>query len=162
MSLTRRERRSSWPPELSWNQDAVDSAFRDMLHSFFGSDRVLDRLLDRGSPMMRLEEYVEDGICVVRAELPGIDPDTDVDIQVVDGMLQLHAERQERSEEKRPDGYHTEFRYGRLSRSIQLPKGVEASHVTASYADGILEVRFPAPQEEPEPSAATKVPIERR
>lgn len=160
MSMMKRERPSTWP-FTTWSPDVIDSAFRDMMHNFFGGERGLDRILDRGTPMMRIEEYVEEGSCVIRVELPGIDPAEDVDLRVVDGVLHLNVERQERSEDTRPDGYHSEFRYGTLSRSMRLPKGVDEHSVTATYKDGILEVRFPAPPDVLEPSSATKIPIER-
>lgn len=150
MSLIRRERRPVWPPETVWSQDLVDSAFSDMFGTLVGGE----------TQVMRVEEYLEDGTCVIRAELPGIDPDKDVEITVADGVVHLRAEREERSDEKRPDGYRSEFRYGRLSRSIRLPQGADETDVTASYEDGILEIRVPAPGPETAP-APTRIPISR-
>ena len=77
---------------------------------------------------MKVEEFVEDGTYVIRAEIPGIDPDKDVDITVADGILHLTATREERSEEERPEGYRTEFHYGSLRRSIRLPEGASRRH----------------------------------
>ena len=42
---------------------------------------------------MRLEEEVLDDAFVVRAEMPGIDPEKDADIWIADGMLHIKAER---------------------------------------------------------------------
>lgn len=158
MSLIKRERPASWPLETMWSQDLVDTAFGDMFRNFFGTEGVLDRV--QGAHAMRLEEYLEDDTCVIRAELPGIDPEKDVDISVVDGVLHLRAEREERSEEKRADGYRSEFHYGHLSRSIRLPEGATVGDVTASYKDGILEVRVPAPKAAAAPTE-TKIPVVR-
>jgi HSP20 family protein len=104
------------------------------------------------------EEGVEDDTCVIRAELPGVDPDKDVEISVADGILHLHAEREERTEEELPSGYRSEFHYGSLERSIRLPEGVTEADIKASYKDGILEVRVPAPKPATKPS--TKIAIE--
>jgi HSP20 family protein len=153
MSLIKREHRTTWPLETTWGQDVVDTAFGDMLRSFFGGESLFDRAVAGDAHLMRLEEYVEDDTIVVRAELPGIDPAKDVDISVSNGVLSLRAEREERSEEKRPDGYRSEFRYGRLARDIRLPEGIDESQITASYQDGVLEVRVPAPK-----PAATETP----
>lgn len=158
MSLIKRERHAGWPLETMWSQDLVDTAFGDMFRNFFSGEGMLDRM--QGTHAMRLEEYLEDGTCVIRAELPGIDPEKDVELSVADGILHLRAEREERTEDKQPNGYRTEFHYGRLSRSIRLPDGATEADVTATYKDGILEVRVPAPT----PTAVqtpTKIPIAR-
>ena len=105
---------------------------------------ILDQ---REAATSRVEEFVEDGHLVIRAELPGIDPEKDVEIEVTDGLLHIGAEREERSEEERGEGYRTEFRYGRFERTIKLPKGTAADEITATYTDGILEVRIPVAEE---------------
>lgn len=158
MSLIKRERHPSWPLETMWSQDLVDTAFGDMFRNFLNTEGIHDRL--QGTHAIRLEELIEDDTCVIRAELPGIDPEKDVEISVADGILHLRAEREEHREEKQPAGYRTEFHYGRLSRSIRLPEGATEADVTASYKDGILEVRVPAPKAVAAP-APTKIPIER-
>jgi HSP20 family protein len=147
MSIIKREPSSAWPVENMWGQDVIDAVFRDIFRTFRGTEGILDRLTEGGTPLMRLEEFVDGDECVIRAELPDVDPEKDVDISISDGVLHLSAERRERSEEERPDGYRSEFRYGRLTRHVLLPEGTSEGDVTASYKDGILEVRVPAPHE---------------
>jgi HSP20 family protein len=99
--------------------------------------------------VIRVDEYREDGDLVIRAELPGIDPDKDVELTVSDTMLHIEAERrhEEKVEEK---GYlRHELRCGSFSRTLPLPAGVAESDVTATYKDGILEIRIPTPAPEP-------------
>ena len=103
---------------------------------------------------MRVEEFMREGSFVVRAEIPGIDPDKDVEVSVADGMLTIHGERREEHTQER----RSEFIYGSFLRTIPLPKGVDASSVKASYRDGILEVEVAMPTSAPE---ATKVPVTR-
>jgi HSP20 family protein len=99
--------------------------------------------------MIRVEEYQEDGTLVVRADLPGIDPDKDVELTVADGMLRIEAERR-MEEKKEGKGYlRQEVRYGSFSRSLPLPAGVTGADITATYKDGILEIRIPGPTREP-------------
>jgi HSP20 family protein len=107
--------------------------------------------------VIRVEEFREDGTLVVRADLPGVDPDSDVELTVSDGMLHIDAERRE--EHKREDkGYlRRELRYGSLSRALPVPEGVSESDITATYKAGILEVRVPEPEHEP----AKQIPIAR-
>lgn len=99
--------------------------------------------------IIRVDEYRENGNLVIRAELPGIDPDKDVELTVTDSMLHIEVERreEERVEEK---GYlRHEIRAGSFTRTLPLPEGVSEADVTASYKDGILEIRVPAPAPEP-------------
>jgi HSP20 family protein len=110
---------------------------------------VLERLFEgeRGSGgAIRVEELVDGDRLVVRAELPGVDPEKDVDVRIEGGDLLISAQRQERKEEKERGGYRTEFRYGSFSRTIPLPAGASERDIEATYTDGVLEVRVPVPQ----------------
>lgn len=108
-------------------------------------------------PWLRVEEYREEGTMVVRAEVPGIDPEQDVDITLVGNELQIDVRHQEKSEHKDKRGYRSEFRYGTFSRALTLPGPVDENDIRASYNDGVLEVRIPVPDE---PAAASrKIPI---
>jgi HSP20 family protein len=110
-----------------------------------------------GDDVIRVDELRDGDELVVRAELPGIDPDKDVELTVSDGALHIQAERRE-EERHEGKGYRRhELRYGSFSRSLPLPAGVKESDITATYQDGILEVRMPAPKE-----SATRVPIARK
>jgi HSP20 family protein len=86
--------------------------------------------------LMRVEDFVRDGSYVVRAELPGIDPEKDVEVTVAEGLLTIKAERHEEVTDK----HHSEFHYGTFSRSVTLPVGADEEHVEAIYGHGILEV----------------------
>ena len=106
------------------------------------------RLWEAGE-LIRVEEYRENGTLVVRADLPGIDPEKDVELTVSDGILHIEAERRE--EEKREEkGYmRQEVRYGSVSRTLPLPEGVTEADIAATYKAGVLEIRIPEPKREP-------------
>lgn len=99
----------------------------------------------RLAPNFRLEHYAEDGRFVVRAELPGLDVDKNIDVTARDGILRIRAERQE----ERKEGQRSEFRYGSLTRSVELPRHAEVDKITASYDHGILKIVVPLSQAEP-------------
>lgn len=104
-------------------------------------------------PHVRIEEYDEDGQHVVRADIPGIDPEKDLEVKIEHGMLHVRGER--RSEEH--DGHRSEIRYGSFERVLGLPPGTSASEVTADYRDGVLTVRMPAAGAD----QSTSIPISR-
>jgi HSP20 family protein len=125
--------------------------FQDMFQRFFEVEP------DRS--MLRVEEFIDDKTLVVRAEIPDIDPDKDVDLSVEGGRLHIKAQREARTEHKDKHSYRSEFRYGSFTRSIPLPEGATEADITASYKDGVLEVRVPIP--EPKSPEAKKIPIRR-
>ncbi|NLX00600.1 MAG: Hsp20/alpha crystallin family protein [Actinomycetales bacterium] len=101
------------------------------------------------TPYVRVEDFEEDGMYVLRAEMPGIDPDKDVTLTVEDGVLTISGERREEKKEK----HRQEWHYGSFTRSLTLPRGVDPDKITASYEDGVLEVRVP--KAEPSTNAVT-------
>ncbi|WP_062344420.1 Hsp20/alpha crystallin family protein [Herbidospora yilanensis] len=102
---------------------------------------------------VRFEDVMRDGEYVLRAELPGVDPEKDVEVTVADGILTVHAERHR----EESDAEHSEFRYGSLTRSVALPPTAMEEEVTAVYDKGILEVTVKLGETKKE--SATRVPI---
>lgn len=88
-----------------------------------------------------VEEYAEDGVRLIRIELPGIDPDNDVEVSVQDRQLVIRARRRE--ERASGGSYRSEFRYGSFSRELPLPPGATEDAITADYQYGILQLRIP-------------------
>lgn len=125
--------------------------FPDVFRRFFDAEME--------PSFVRVEEFLDGETLVLRAELPGVDPDKEVELTVENDILYLRAERQEKTEHKEKDGYRSEFRYGSFARSIPLPTGSTAEDIAASYKDGVLEIRIPIP-EQPK-VATTKVAITR-
>ncbi|MCD9197997.1 Hsp20/alpha crystallin family protein [Aeromicrobium wangtongii] len=105
------------------------------------------------APSVPVEDYTEDDQYVVRAELPGVDPDKDVTVTVEGDVLTIHGERREEKKDKN----RQEHRYGSFTRQVRIPRAA-ADDVKASYADGILEVRVPLKASEGGPQ---KIVIER-
>jgi HSP20 family protein len=100
-----------------------------------------------GEEIIRVDEYRDDDTQVIRAELPGIDPDRDVHLTLTGGMLRIDAERrmEEQTEEK---GFtRHEMRYGSFTRTLPLAEGATENDIQASYRDGVLEIRVPVSQQ---------------
>lgn len=105
------------------------------------------------SGLIRLEDQLSDTEYTVRAELPGLDPEKDVQIGVEHGFLTIRAERKEEKQSR----HRTEFRYGMLQRSVPLPESADVDKVRARYRDGILEIVVPLKAKaEPKQIAITK------
>jgi HSP20 family molecular chaperone IbpA len=109
-------------------------------------------LMVRAGHGIRIEEFTRNGDFVVRAELPGIDVEKDLEVTVDHGVLTIEASREERTESDQ----RSEFAYGSFRRSVMLPGTVDESAVSAAYSDGILEVTVAMAKE---PAQRRVIPI---
>lgn len=150
MALTRP--RPQFPPMSRWFGDWLDQRGRDRLEWPDWSGWWPD------DADLKVEEFEDGDRFVVRVEVPGIDPDQDVELTVSDHTLRLRVERKVEEETTTKDGYRSEFRYGAYARTIPLPAGAADEDVEATYNDGILEVRVPFDKEG---SSVQKIPITR-
>lgn len=163
MTVESREPRAEGRELRSWPRDLIDQLW-DVFPTRFESMWPFEGLRSHevGRPLMgapiRMEELRDGDEVVVRAELPGIDPEKDVEVTVEEGLLTIRAHREERTEDKQKDSYRSEFRYGHLERQIRLPEGTGPEAVSATYRDGVLEVRLPAPRQE---GTARKIAVTR-
>jgi HSP20 family protein len=131
-----------WQPAHDWSGLGSDvDRFFDAFFQARGRDS--DRFA-RWVPAMDLVE-TEDSL-VLKADLPGLRED-DVTVEVNDNVLTVSGERRAEHERKE-DGYHrVERSFGQFSRSVTVPEGIDEDKVTASFNDGVLEVRIPKPEE---------------
>src|SRR5947207_10961518 len=98
----------------------------------------------RWVPEMDLVE--SDDHYVLKADLPGMKQD-DVSIEFNDGILAIAGERKAEYERKEKGYFRLERSFGKFSRSLTLPDGVDPDAITASFHDGVLEVHIPKPEE---------------
>ncbi|MFE1228521.1 Hsp20/alpha crystallin family protein [Streptomyces sp. NPDC058745] len=96
-----------------------------------------------------------EGRYVLKAELPGVDPDEDITITVDGDVLRVSAEHEESSETKD----HSEIHYGSFERAVRLPEVIDPEDVKAEYADGVLTVSLALRQ--PQESRSRTVPVTR-
>jgi len=94
-----------------------------------------------------LDVWEADNEVVYAFDLPGI-PEEKISIEVKDDTLTVSAEREKTEETSEDRYYRFERRYGSFSRAVGLPQGVEESQISASYRNGVLEVRVPKPAEQ--------------
>lgn len=132
-------------------------------------DREFDELVRRGwagsrekSPAMAgfvpaVEVAREGADVVVRVELPGVDVERDVAIEVDRGKLIISGERRDERSEQAEGVLVRELRYGQFRREFALPPGVSPEQVEATYDAGLLDVRVRGVVQ-PEPSTV-RVPI---
>jgi HSP20 family protein len=125
--------------------------FREMVEMRDAMDRLFDRGFNRpwrlltwetGDGFFPVDLYETDDDVVVKASLPGVQPD-DVEISVTGDTLTIKAETKEEHEEKKTNFYRQERRYGAFQRALALPVRVDADNAKASFENGVLHLRLP-------------------
>jgi HSP20 family molecular chaperone IbpA len=112
------------------------------LRDFFGPAAAADWNTPVTSGFRPAAEIVKDGDdAVVRLELPGVDVEKDVNVEVDKGRLVIHGEHRDENSEEKDGRTLREIRYGSFRRSFQLPAHVTGEAITASYDAGVLTVR---------------------
>jgi HSP20 family protein len=109
---------------------------------------------------IRVDEFRENGTLVVRADMPGIDPDKDVEVTITDHTLHIAAEHHEEEKVEGKSFYRKELRYGSFRRDLPLPVECSEEDVKATYLDGILEIRVPVAEERKE--KVTKIAVTKK
>lgn len=103
--------------------------------------------LQEGMPAMEPQKMFLDVVdreeeLVVTADLPGVGKD-DIDLRCTEDSLSIRAERS-REETEEEEGYvRRERTWGTYRRDLSLPATVSCEDVSASFRNGVLEVRLP-------------------
>jgi HSP20 family protein len=131
-----------WDPAAE--VDSLQSEMNRIFDGFFGRGNGNGNGVRRWVPAMDLAETDDD--LVLTADLPGMSED-DIAIEVRDGVLAISGERRDTHHES-GHGYHrAERSFGRFSRTLSLPRGIDAQRVSAKFDQGVLEVHIPKPEE---------------
>jgi HSP20 family protein len=140
--------------ELDTIRQRMDDMFERLTGDFFGRSW---RQRPRGEAEAwtpAFECYVANGNLIVKADLPGIDP-KEVTISAVGNQLTIEGERK-REQGEGKEYFYDEMSYGKFSRTLALPAGIDADKIKADYKNGVLEITVPAPQQ----LVSKKIPIE--
>ena len=91
-----------------------------------------------------VESFVQGDELVIRADLPGLDPEQ-LETSVQGEVLTIRGARKpDRDEAKRKGRYlHREIAYGTFERQIRLPPGTDAEAIESTYRNGVLQIRAP-------------------
>jgi len=93
-------------------------------------------------PRLDVHENIEKNVVTATFELTGFSND-EVQINFQNGKLTVSAETK-KSEDHAEAGYTLrEHLHGRLSRTLQLPEGVQDEQIKATLKNGLLTVTFP-------------------
>jgi HSP20 family protein len=132
--------------------------------SGFLSEEHLEGNLGRaaaGASPFLIDMYEEGDALFIEADLPAVELE-DIDISIQNDHLIINTQRSSRREEEEGKTYYVRERAAgtvRSSRSIALPRIVDADRAEAAYEEGILRIRLPlAPDIRPRRISAHRPP----
>jgi HSP20 family protein len=88
--------------------------------------------------------WEEEQSVVIELDVPGCDPEN-LSAEAVEGQLVVTGERTPSDGATRR--YRSERWQGRFVRSFTLPQNVDGDMIEAAYAEGVLTIRLPKPEE---------------
>jgi HSP20 family protein len=121
--------------------EPVSTEFNRLFNSLWDQPAVSQQ---RWVPEMDLVET--DDHYLLKADLPGMKQD-DVSIEFNDGTLTIAGERKAEYERKEKGFFRLERSFGKFSRSLTLPEGIDPDKIAAEFHDGVLEVTIPKPEQ---------------
>jgi HSP20 family protein len=135
--------------------DEIDSMFDDIGSgrgwSALRPSRNLLRQRPTGTPIEywapQIEISQQNNELVVRADLPGMKRE-DISVDIRENELTISGERRQEQENNSNGYYQSERSYGSFYRVIPLPDGAMADQANATFRNGVLEIRMPAPPEQ--------------
>lgn len=131
-----------------WDPFREMSTMRNLMNRIFDEEVMPSRLWSEQGQSMALPLDVSENqnAYVVKASIPGIDPDN-IEITLHDNLLTIRGEMQQ-EDEKEDEQYHLrERRFGSFMRSISLPAAVNSEQVEAICENGVLTLTIPKTEE---------------
>lgn len=126
--------RSMWDPFGSLVRQ-LDSDFDSMIRRSFGSG-------GQPAPYIPTADVVRDGAdVVITLEVPGVDIENDVNVEVAEGRLVITGERSEQTSKEEGGVLIRESRSGSFRREFALPEHITADDIEADYDRGLLKIR---------------------
>ncbi len=145
-------RREPQGQEIRTLQRDIDRLFDQFWTNPFSL--ALGEGLERALPMPTVDIKNKKNEIVVKAELPGMSAD-EVDIEVNDRVLTISGEKTEKEEKEEGDSFYSERRFGRFSRSIELPPEADLDSIDAKEKNGVLTLHI----KKTKPSNSKKVSV---
>lgn len=124
---------------VRWNPATEFDAFRRQMDRLF-DEMTGDRALTPQWGQLPIELNDAGNNLELKAQVPGINPD-DLDVTVNRDSVTISGEY--RYEDNGQNSYGSEFQYGKFSRTIGLPVGIQQDNVQADYTNGILTLHLP-------------------
>lgn len=117
-------------------RDELDQWFDDVSKNIPGIETI--ERMRFGVPYVEVTQNESD--VMVTAELPGVESN-DLDVRVFSREVSIKAEKKRAEDSQSDNVYRSERYYGVMSRTVALPVEVDPEKASATFKNGILEIR---------------------
>lgn len=147
-----------WDPFAAFER--MDREFNEIVRRSWGSrERTVRplRATNRPQNVVPSADVLVDGDDVlINLELPGVDVEKDVTVEIDRGALVVRGERSSTQEKTVNGRVHRERWHGSFRREFALPENVDATGISARYDRGVLTVRLAGAAA---PPRSTRIPV---
>jgi len=129
---------------VKWDPLRELQAMQEQMNRLFelSRDRTFSEPFEQGLWQPPVDIYEDDLEVVVKMEVPEVEQ-SDIDVQIEEGVLIIRGERKLEREEKKQNYHRIERSYGPFRRSFSLPATVNQGEVSATCEKGVLKVVLP-------------------
>ena len=125
---------------MRWNPRNRMLSMSEAIDRLFDEAFVMSR--DGGMGQPKVDVVEKDGNLVVKAELPGFDPNS-IDVRCEGNMLTIRGEAKEDNEREEGKYHVRERRQSSFMRTIPLPSEIDADKAKAEFDNGVLTLNLP-------------------
>ena len=122
-------------------RQAMDNLFEDRFFQHYHPAYIFS---DSATPT--IDMYETDSEIVVKAALPGVEPE-ETNIDITGNILTIKGDTKVEQEIKEENYIHREYRHGSFNRSLALPSGLSTEKAEANMENGILTLSIPKAEE---------------
>ncbi len=118
--------------------------FDDFFHRPFFFPAMFPRMrsLEAKAAAPRVDMFEDGDDLVIKAEIPGMKKE-DLDVSISEDLLTITGEKKSEEKTEEKDFYYEERSFGAFIRKLRLPIETETTKASATFQDGVLEIRIP-------------------
>ena len=126
-----------WRHRGSLLSPSVDDVFERFFYGWPSAEKDKDISF---SPRVDVHETDKD--ILLDVEVPGLEK-KHIKVEVKDNTLTISGERRYEKKDKDSESCRIERHYGKFARTFALPETVKSDKVSASYKNGVLNLKLP-------------------
>ena len=122
----------------------MERMFNDFFQQRFFAPSWMPRIKfpDLTDVSTSIDMFEEGDALVIKAEIPGMKKE-EISIDFAGDVVTISGEKKTEEKTERKDYYRVERSFGSFSRKLHLPVEIQVDKATASFKDGVLEIRMP-------------------
>ncbi|AXF97203.1 Hsp20/alpha crystallin family protein [Spiroplasma phoeniceum] len=141
--MTIKNNLTNYDKNVNRRLNTIDDIFSNFFEDF---NKLTHPIYENKSVSPKIDFYETDTKYCLNAELPGILQEN-IDLKINNNILTIQTKKAEKKEETK-NNYHIQERYfGSFYRSIELPNNINENKISASFENGVLNIKIPKQEE---------------